>query len=230
MRGGQLRAVQSSHELERFASLATGTALVAMGVRRRPMSALYLAAAAPLMYRGIVGEWPIPHSSADTKAALGGARGVNVRESIRLEKPIDEVYQFWRQVENLPRFMTHLSSVTAIDDRRSRWVAEGPAGVPVEWEAEIFNEIPNRLIAWRSLEGSDITTAGSVNFTTVRGGRNTQVSVNLQYEPPAGRPGAWVAKMFGREPSQTIREDLRHLKQLLEAGEIPRATPDAKEW
>lgn len=119
--------------------------------------------------------------------------------------------------------MSHLNRVTETSHRQSHWVAAGPAGLAVEWDAEIFNEIENRLVAWRSMPGSDVVTAGSVNFDAVRGGRSTQVSVNLQYQPPAGKTGALFASLFGRAPSQTIREDLRHLKQLLEAGEIPRA-------
>jgi uncharacterized membrane protein len=120
--------------------------------------------------------------------------------------------------------MRYLERVTESADGRSHWVAAGPAGVAVEWDAEIINEVENKLIAWRSLAGSEVVTAGSVNFDTVRGGRSTQVSVNLQYAPPAGKAGAMVASLFGREPAQTIREDLRHFKQLLEAGEIPRAS------
>ena len=94
----------------------------------------------------------------------------------------------------------------------------------VEWDAEIINEVEDKVLGWRSLPGSEIITAGAVNFSTVRGGRSTQVSVHLQYEPPARRAGALVATLFGRNPASMIREDLRHLKQLLEAGEIPRAT------
>jgi uncharacterized membrane protein len=114
--------------------------------------------------------------------------------------------------------------VTETADGRSQWVAAGPAGLGVEWEAEIINEIENKVLAWRSLPGSDVVTAGSVNFAAARGGRSTQVSVRLQYAPPAGRAGSLVASLFGRAPSQTIRDNLRHFKQLLEAGEIPRAT------
>jgi uncharacterized membrane protein len=138
--------------------------------------------------------------------------------------PVADVYRFWRRLENLPRFMTHLDRVTQTPDGRSHWVAVGPAGLAVEWDAEIINEVENQVIGWRSLPGSDVVTAGSVNFDTAREGRSTQVSVHLQYAPPAGKAGALVASLFGREPSQTIREDLRHFKQLLEAGEIPRAT------
>ena len=161
------------------------------------------------------------------RAALGGERGVHVRESIRLEVPVADVYRFWRRLENLPRFMTHLDRVTETSDGTSHWVAAGPAGLAVEWDAEIINEVENKMLAWRSLPGSDVVTAGSVNFDAARGGRSTQVSVHLQYAPPAGKAGAFVASLFGREPSQTVREDLRHFKQLLEAGEIPRATATA---
>jgi uncharacterized membrane protein len=148
---------------------------------------------------------------------------LHVRESVRLELPVAEVYRFWRRLEHLPRFMRHLNRVTELTDGRSHWVAEGPAGLAVEWDAEIINDIENTLIAWRSLPGSDVVTAGSVNFDTVRGGRGTQVNVHLQYAPPAGKASALVASLFGREPAQMIREDLRHLRQLLETGETPRA-------
>jgi uncharacterized membrane protein len=130
----------------------------------------------------------------------------------------------------LPRFVRHLDSVREDGANRSHWVAAGPLGVAVEWDAELINEVQDKVIGWRSVPGSDVTTAGSVNFDSVRGGRETQVTVSLQYAPPAGKAGAFVATLFGREPSQTIREDLRLLKQILEAGEIAQAVaPAAKE-
>ena len=224
-------------DAEKWLALGAGAFLLVAGVSRRsPVGACIAASSAPLLYRGITGRWPqLPNGnghveSGDTKAALGGTRGIHVREAVRLEVPLPDVYRSFRRLENLPRFMTHLDRVTEGPDGSSHWVANGPAGFAVEWDAEIINEIENRLLAWRSLPGSDIVTAGSVNFDTVRGGRSTQVSVNLQYAPPAGKTGAFIASLFGREPSQTIREDLRHFKQLLEAGEIPRATATASPW
>ena len=162
-------------------------------------------------------------SEADTRAALSGDGGIRVREAVRLEKPVDEVYRFWRRLENLPRFMTYLERVDDLGNGRSHWVAKGPAGLRVEWDAEIINEVENKVIGWRSLLGSQVTIAGSVNFDAVRHGQSSQITVHLQYAPPAGRAAALVAQLFGREPSQTVREDLRRLKQLLEAGEIPTA-------
>jgi uncharacterized membrane protein len=216
-------------DAENWMALGTGALLLIVGASRRSIGGACLAASSvPLLYRGITGRWPIVsnvHAQPDsTRAALGGERGIHVRESVRLEKPVADVYRFWRRLENLPRFMTHLNRVTETPDGRSHWVACGPADLAVEWDAEIINEVENQVIGWRSLPGSDVVTAGAVNFDTARQGRSTQVSVHLQYAPPAGKAGALIASLFGREPSQTIREDLRHFKQLLEAGEIPRAT------
>ena len=217
---------------EDWLALGTGAVLLLMAASRRSTVGAWLAAsAAPLLYRGITGEWPAilegVAQRGNTKVALAGARGIHVRESIRLEASIEDVYRFWRRLENLPTFMTHLDRVTETSDGKSHWVAAGPAGLAVEWDAEIINEVENKLLAWRSLSGSDVVTAGSVNFDAVRGGRSTRVSVHLQYAPPAGKAGALLASLFGREPSQTVREDLRHFKQQLEAGEIPRATANA---
>jgi uncharacterized membrane protein len=215
-------------DAENWLAFGAGALLLLVGASRRSAVGACLAvSSAPLLYRGITGRWPdvlngcVPGS---TKSALGGERGVHVRESVRLEVPVADVYRFWRRLENLPRFMTHLNRVAEHPDGTSHWVAAGPAGLAVEWDAEVINEIENKVLAWRSVPGSDVATAGSVNFDEARGGRSTQVTVHLQYAPPAGKAGALVASLFGREPSQTVREDLRHFKQLLEAGEIPRAT------
>ena len=219
----------SLSETEDWLALGSGALLLLVGATRRSaLGALLAASSAPLLYRGITGHWPAALNGysgpKNTRTALAGDRGVQVREAIRLEVPVADVFRFWRRLENLPRFMAHLDRVTELADGKSHWVAAGPAGLAVEWDAEIINESANKLLAWQSLPGSDIVTAGSVNFDSVRGGRSTQVSVSLQYAPPAGKAGALMASLFGREPSQTIREDLRHLKHVLEAGEIPRAT------
>lgn len=214
-------------ESERWIALGTGAFLLLFGASRRSVPGTCVAlSSAPLLYRGVTGRWPGNADGVrpgDTRTTLGGGRGVHVRESIRLEVPLPEVFRFWRHLDRLPRFMSHLERVTETSNGRSHWIAAGPAGMQVEWDAEIINEVENHVLAWRSLPDSDVATAGSVNFDTVRGGRSTQLTINLQYAPPAGKAGALAATLFGREPSQTIREDLRHFKQMLEAGEIPRA-------
>ena len=216
-----------SSDLERWATLAAAAAAMAYGFSRRSVAGTCLAfAAAPFAYRGVVGQWPqLPSfgTAEDTRVALAGDRGIHVRESVRVAKPVDEVYRFWRQVDNFPCFMSYVEQVTDLGGGRSHWVAKGPAGLKVEWDAEIINEVENKVIGWRSLPGADVVTAGSVNFSPAPDGRGTEVSVHLQYEPPAGKAGALVASLLGREPSQTIHEDLHRVKDMLEAGETSSA-------
>jgi len=132
----------------------------------------------------------------------------------------EKLYTFWRNFENLPRFMNHLKSVKVIDDTRSHWVAKGPARAKAEWDAEIINEIPNELIGWRSVDGSRVDNAGSVHFKKRgTGRRGTEVKVVLRYDPPAGGIGAAIAKLFGEDPAHQVQEDLRRLKELIEIGE-----------
>src|SRR5262245_59536435 len=133
----------SARDAEAWIALGAGAALLVLGTSRRSTLGTWLAlSSAPLLYRGFTAQWPgLPdgHLSGDTKAALAGRKGIHVRESIRLERPIGDVYRFWRQLENLPTFMTHLEQVEETSDRRSHWVAAGPAGLAVEWDAEIIN-------------------------------------------------------------------------------------------
>jgi uncharacterized membrane protein len=217
-------------DAENWLALGTGALLLLVGASRRSTVGACLAVSSvPLLYRGITGRWPVVTNgygrADDSRTTLAGSAGIHVRESIRLEVPVERAYRYWRDLQNLPRFMPYLTRVTESADGTSRWVAAGPGGLEVTWDAEIINETENDVLAWRSLPGADVVTAGSVNFDTVRAGRSTQVSVHLQYAPPAGKAGALITSLFGREPSQIIREDLRRFKQLLEAGETPRATP-----
>jgi uncharacterized membrane protein len=154
-------------------------------------------------------------------ASVPRGEGVKIEKNVVVNRPAHEVYQFWRNFENLPRFMDHLESVTVIDETRSHWIAKAPAGTRVEWDAAIHNEIEGELIAWRSLPGADINHAGSVHFSPVAGDPSrTEVRVVLSYEPPAGKVGAAVAKLLGEEPSRQVAEDLRRFKQVMEASEI----------
>jgi uncharacterized membrane protein len=156
-------------------------------------------------------------------AAAGRGRDrqdVRVQHAVTLNRPIEEVYQFWRNFDNFPRFMRHLESVQTMGEGRSRWRATGPAGTTFEWEAEITEEVENERIAWRSLAGSDVETSGSVRFERAPGARGTEVRVDLQYRPPAGRVGRTIAWLFGEEPEQQVRDDLRRFKQVVETGEV----------
>jgi uncharacterized membrane protein len=165
------------------------------------------------------GTGVIADRDSDTRRRLGGPAGIHVEEAVTVSRPPSEVFRFWRNFENLPRFMNHLRTVSQREAGISHWVARGPAGMNVEWDARIINEIDGRLIAWQSLEGSEVSTAGSVNFRETP--RGTEVRVHLQYNPPGGKLGAAVARLLGEEPTVQIHDDLRRFKQLIETGEIP---------
>ena len=154
------------------------------------------------------------------KTADDVARDVHIETSIAIDKSPEELYAFWRDFTNLPVFMRNLESVKQLDSMRSHWIAVGPAGTRVEWDAEIYNEKENELIAWRSLENADVTNAGSVRFQAGPEGHGTFVRVTMNYNPPAGAFGSNLAKLLGAEPEHLIKEDLRRLKQIMEAGEI----------
>ena len=151
-------------------------------------------------------------------ASVHRGEGNRVDDSVTINRPVEELFRFWRNFENLPRFMGHLESVKVLSDRRSHWVVKGPAGTRFEWDAEIHNEKPNELIAWRSLNG-EVNHAGTVLFRPIADGKATEVRVELRYEPPAGALGTAVAKLFGEEPSQQVAEDLRRFKQVMEMSE-----------
>jgi uncharacterized membrane protein len=144
----------------------------------------------------------------------------HVQHSLVINAAPEELYQFWHNFENLPRFMKHLESVRVTGDRRSHWVAKAPAGTTVEWDAEITEDRPNELLAWRSLAGADVYNAGSVSFERAAGNRGTIVRVELDYDPPGGFVGATLAKLFGEEPQQQVEGDLRRFKQVIETGEV----------
>ena len=213
-------AVSRLAETDKWLAFGAGAVLLLGAARSRSLTRLCFAgASAPLLYRAFTGQWPdflgacLP--SSDTRVALGGKRGIHLHESIVVKRPIAEVYRFWRRLENLPLFMSHLKSVAETAGRQSHWVAIGPAGLPIEWNAEIINEVLDKTIGWRSLDGSDVVSAGSVNFDS-GDERSTTVTVHLQYAPPAGRAGEFVASLFGAVPREMIREDLQRLKDLLE--------------
>ena len=145
---------------------------------------------------------------------------MKVKRVITIESSPEQLYTFWHNFENLPRFMRHLESVQTNGPRRSHWKAKAPANQTVEWDAEITEDRPNELIAWRSLPGADIDNSGYVSFTPATGNRGTVVRVELEYNPPGGKAGALVAKLFGEEPDQQIYDDLRAFKQVIELGEV----------
>jgi uncharacterized membrane protein len=222
----------------RVASTIAGATMALVGYRRSNRGLELLGAG--LVARGATGWCPVvaavdagAHHDANSAAGhLGGSGGVSVEDAITIYRPVSEVYAAWRSLEHLPRFMDHLEEVRVWDRQRSHWIARGPLGVRVEWDAEIITDMPPTLISWKSTGHSDVVSAGSVRFKP-DGEHATQVRVKLQYDPPAGKLGATVAWLLGEDPQRQIAEDLRRFKQLVESGEWParenRATPPSEQ-
>jgi uncharacterized membrane protein len=229
----------------RWASILGGASIISYGMQKGSRAGKILAMlfGVDLIYGGTTGHSTLLNALG---RRLGGTRlgrsvsipyqqGVRVDADITIAKPPAEVYAFWRNLENLPRFMRHLQRVSVIDPKRSHWVAQGLSDKPVEWDAEIINDQPHGLIGWRSLPGADVDTAGSVHFKPARNG--TGVHVELQYLPPAGKVGAALARLMGNDPADQVQEDLKRLKRALEnddkvevASEDSFPASDAPSW
>lgn len=239
------RAWTNVNSVERALSVAAGGALAAYALRRRDTTGLVLGLlGGVLLERGVTGHCPAYDMLGVSSAGPGGgiardedagvvqqhgrAAALDAQKAARVERSVTiygqsraAIYGYWRQLENLPRIFKHLESVTVHDAQRSHWVAKAPAGRTVSWDAEIVNEIPDTLLAWKSLPGASVPNAGSVHFDDAPGGRGVEVKVVLEYEPPAGRVGVTLARLLGEEPDVQVREDLRRYKALLETGELP---------
>jgi uncharacterized membrane protein len=220
---------------ERVGSAIGGGALVLYGLTRRSLGGALLAGlGGVLAYRGITGSCPVYRaagiSTAESDEPVGArlaAQGTTVERVVTINRTSRELYEFWRNLTNLPKFMSHLASVEMIDGERSRWVADGPAGSRIAWEAIITDDRPNELIAWQSLPDSDLQSSGRVEFTRTGDPSATEVRVTLRYLPPAGRMGAAVAKLLGSDPATLIAEEMRHFQQIMETGEIISAGRDS---
>ena len=212
---------------ERWISALSGAALMAYGLRKPSWKGALLAlGGGSLFHRAISGHCLIYSALGINQnklqqtgvASVRHNQGIKIERSIWVDSPPTETYRFWRNFENLPRFMNNVESVTITGEERSHWVVRGPAGIRVEWDAEVHNEVENEMVAWRSLENADVNHAGSVHFEPA--GSGTQVRVVLNYEPPSGKAGAAIAKLFGEAPERQIEEDLQRFKQVMELGQV----------
>ncbi len=207
---------------ERIGSVAAGAGLVLYGASRKSLGGILIALlGGALIRRGVTGHCDmyeklgINSNQLNTETGVPGNKGIKVTRTITVDRAPQDVYRFWRNLENLPKFMEHVQSIRVIDYRRSHWVVKGPAGSDVEWTAQILTDRENSLISWESLPGAEVQNAGSVRFEPVNNGLSTEVKVSMQYLPPAGVIGATVAKLFGEAPDQQLEEDLERFKELL---------------
>ncbi len=204
-------------EVERWAALIGGGAMVLMGLKRGSLrGALTALAGGGLIYQGATKQSTIQQA----QEAIGINQPIKVEKTVTINKSAEELYRFWHNFENLPTFMKHLKSVKVYNEKRSHWIANAPLGNSVEWDADILEDRENEFISWASVEGADVDNSGFVRFKKAPGDRGTEVKIVLEYNPPGGVLGATVAKLFGEEPEQQIGDELRRFKMLMEAGEI----------
>ncbi|KOP25202.1 cyclase [Hapalosiphon sp. MRB220] len=216
--GEQLSSSQSeASEAERWASLIGGSAMVLMGLRQRSLRGVLMAlAGGGLIFQGATKQSTIQQA----QEAIGMNQAIKVEKTVTINKSANELYRFWHNFENLPKFMKHLKFVKVYDDKRSHWIANAPLGQSVEWDAYILEDRENEFISWASAQGSDVDNSGFVRFQKAPGDRGTEVKVVMEYNPPGGALGVAIAKLFGEEPEQQIGDELRRFKMLMEAGEI----------
>lgn len=201
-----------------------GGLLAAYGLYRMDLIGLGLAAlGGAFVHRAATGQCQVYDALGVDTAKSGGAKSQaaqsnRVEKHIAINKPLEEIFDYWRNFENLPKIMSHLESVTVIDNKRSHWKAKAPLGTSVEWDAEITDEQKNHFIAWRSAPDADVDNSGSVRFEWTAGGGETRLGVVINYTPPAGAIGAAVASLFGENPEQQLEEDLMKFKQAMENG------------
>lgn len=229
---GPRRLAHTAHKnvgkSERAVSATIGGLLVASAIKKRGVGGLALAlVGAELMRRGATGHCmlydAIGFSSVDREgddfrsaaATVNARRAIKVEQWITIGRPAHELYQFWRDFTNLPRILDDIESVTDAGDGRSHWVAVA-GGARIQWDAEMVNDVPGELIAWKTVGHPDVAHAGSVHFKQTPSGRETIVRLVMDYEPPGGRLSAVAAKLIGESPDQKIRADLVRLKELLE--------------
>lgn len=213
----QTSADQQAGDIERWASIIGGGALVLSGLQQRSLKGILTAiAGGGLLYQGTQGKSTLKQ----IEDAVGLDHAIRVEKTVTINRPASELYQFWRNLDNLPRFMRHIKAIEVKDERHSHWIANAPLNQSIEWDAVIVNDETDHLIAWTSAEGAEIENSGFVRFTPTTGDRGTEVKVVMEYQPPGGVLAAALAKLFGEEPEQQIGDELNRFKQLMETGEI----------
>jgi len=216
-----LRRANDLGQTERLLSTAAGGLLLLYGLRGpAPLRLVLAAAGLGLLYQGAAGR-NVVESIRTGQPLIAEPTGLRVKKSVTVNRTPAEVYEFWRNLENLPRFMTHVRSVQRHGGGRSHWVVSGPRGTVLKFDAQITVDRPNEMIAWQTLPGARIHHRGYVKFLPAPGERGVEVHVALEYEPPGGGAGKLLGGLLGTVTEQHIQEQIRNFKQIMEAGEPP---------
>lgn len=209
---------------ERWLSMVGGGMLALYGLTRRSRTGKALAVAgSSLFYRGKTGHSRVYNVLGINRAHNSNGNAVEVEKAVTVNRPPQDVYNYWRNLENLANFMENVESVKYLGNGRSHWVVKTPLGTRVEWDAEVTKEIENEEISWHSVPAADIENEGTVRFKEAPGGSGTEVTLRIRYYPPAGAAGAAAGKLLGAIVNQQVANDLKRLKQVMETGEQPAA-------
>lgn len=211
-------------EVQRWVSGVGGAAILWYGLRQSGLSRWSLTAlGAGLLYQGVAGDnlldrIPGTENIPIVREMTNEPTQLRIRKSLTINKPIEELYAYWRRLSNLPHFMSHVKSVQELDDERSHWVVRVLNDMELEWDARITVDRPNEMIGWETLPEADVPNRGYVKFIATA--RGTEVSVSLEYDPPSpvGRLAGRAVKFIAE---QQVKEDIRNFKRLMETGEIP---------
>lgn len=203
--------------LERILMVAGGSYLLYRGLSGKNKSAAQSIAGTTMLARGITGYCPMYDAAKNSNFMKSS--NVNIRTSVQINLPVHEVYDFWRNLENLPRFMKHLESVEEKSSVTSHWTAKGPAGIgSISWDANILMDEPGQMLSWHSLPGSTINNAGKVLFKE-NGMGGTELDVTISYHAPLGVAGETAAKWLNPYFEKMVKDDIQSLKAFLETGQ-----------
>jgi uncharacterized membrane protein len=212
-------------DIQRWVAGVGGAAILWYGLRQRGMSRWPLAAlGAGLLYQGIAGDnlldrIPVAQDIPVVRQMTSAPTQLRIRKSLTVNRPADELYAYWHNLENLPTFMKHVKSVQDLGGGRSHWVVNVLTDMELEWDARITEDRPGEMIAWETLPEAQVQNRGYVKFIPTA--RGTEVSVSIEYDPPGAMLGRFAGGAVKFIAEQQIKEEIRNFKRLMETGEIP---------
>jgi uncharacterized membrane protein len=218
--------VHGAYRLESLAPLIAGASLLSLSkYLKSPVRVWAIIGGGALVAWGIANDRRLrrfigmaPYETRSGVASVHHKHAIRIEKSIIVAGSLDNIYRIWRNPENLPQFIRHIKSVREIPGNRSHWIVKMAIGREFQWESEIYNEIPNKFFAWRSMLNADVNHAGSVHFRKVKDSARTEIRVILSYEPPGGALGSWLARISGIDPAKLLEMDLQRFKTSFESG------------
>jgi uncharacterized membrane protein len=213
---------------ERSFSMVSGLGIIALSLTRRgALSVPAFLVGLALLYRGLTGNSSLYDrlnkntavKTNEAQVSVPHKQGFHVRRAVTIKRPVEDLYNFWRDLTNLPQVITYIESIEVTGSDRTHWTIKLPGGAKAEFDVEVYTDTPNEVISWRSLPESSIQNAGSIRFRPAPADRGTEVLLTIEFVPPAGPLGQAILKLFGDVPAQYIGQYLRDFKQMMETGE-----------